>query len=52
LFFFSFCLDAKERKNQGQPDPSRRLSGLRAAKAQNMIFGNLLMNVIYFLIKI
>jgi len=27
VFYFFFCLDAKETKNQGQPDRSARLSG-------------------------
>jgi hypothetical protein len=30
-FFFFFCLDTKETKNQGQPDGSARLPGQRSA---------------------
>jgi hypothetical protein len=38
FFCFFFCLDAKETKNQGQPDRSARLSRLRAAKAGLYLF--------------
>ena len=33
FFCFFFCLDAKETKNQGQPDRAARLSGLRRRNA-------------------
>ena len=41
FLFFIFCLDAKEAKNQGQPDPSRRLSLPTLGKSRIKIYTSL-----------